>query len=78
MWEILGLLPKQEDQHSLALALSGDASLIAVGIPSWENEDRGMVRVFAWACANGTYAKWGQDLYGANKFDAIWPVRGPF
>lgn len=67
----IGSLPKQEDQHSLAVALSGDGSLVAVGIGSGNDEDRGMVRVFAWDCANGTYSKWGQDLFGANKFDAF-------
>jgi hypothetical protein len=64
-------LPKPEDQHSLAIALSGDASLVAVGIDTWDDEDRGMVRVFAWDCANGTYTNWGQDLFGASKFDGF-------
>jgi hypothetical protein len=64
-------LPKQEDEHSLEIALSGNGSFVAVGIDSWDDEDRGMVRVFAWDCANGTYAKWGQDLFGARHLDAF-------
>ncbi|KAI2502493.1 hypothetical protein MHU86_11925 [Fragilaria crotonensis] len=64
-------LPKQEDEHSLEIALSGNGSFVAVGIDSWDDEDRGMVRVFAWNCANGTYMKWGQDLFGARHLDAF-------
>jgi hypothetical protein len=64
-------LPKQPDEHSLSISLSGDASIVAVGIDSFEDEDRGMVRVFAWDCAKGNYSRLGQDLFGVDEFDGF-------
>ena len=64
-------LPKEEEEQTLEIALSGNGSFVAVGIDSSDGEDRGVVRVFAWDCANGTYAKWGQDLFGAQPLDAF-------
>ena len=64
-------LPKEDEEHTLEIALSGNGSFVAVGIDSWDDEDRGMVRVFAWDCANGKYAKWGQDLFGVKHLDAF-------
>jgi hypothetical protein len=64
-------LPKLEDQHTLSISLSGNGSFIAVGIDSWESEDRGMVRVFAWNCNLNMYSLWGQDLFGEKKYDGF-------
>ena len=64
-------LPKEEDQHTLTISMSGDASVVAVGIDSWAEENRGMTRVFAWDCSNAKYTKLGQDLFGTDDFDGF-------
>eukprot|EP00545_Synedropsis_sp_CCMP1620_P013230 CAMPEP_0119010194 /NCGR_PEP_ID=MMETSP1176-20130426/4853_1 /TAXON_ID=265551 /ORGANISM="Synedropsis recta cf, Strain CCMP1620" /LENGTH=1086 /DNA_ID=CAMNT_0006962821 /DNA_START=71 /DNA_END=3331 /DNA_ORIENTATION=+ len=64
-------LPKQPDEHTLSISLSGDASIVAVGIDSFEEEDRGMVRIFAWDCQKSNYSQMGQDLFGDADFDGF-------
>ncbi|KAL7544615.1 hypothetical protein ACHAWF_007994 [Thalassiosira exigua] len=60
-----------EEQHTLSLALSEDASIVAVGIDSYDGEDRGLVRTFAWSCEEGRYLRLGQDLLGSHEFDGF-------
>jgi len=64
-------LPKQKDQHTLAIAMSADGSVVAVGIDSYDGEDRGMARVFGWDCSKKAYSQMGQDLFGAEEFDGF-------
>ena len=64
-------LPKQPDQHTLSLAMSASGSVVAVGIDSSDDENRGMARVFAWDCDLQAYAQLGQDLFGTDEFDGF-------
>jgi len=64
-------LPKQADQHTLSLSMSKDGSIVAVGIDSYDGEDRGLARVFAWDCSSKAYVQLGQDLFGADEFDSF-------
>ena len=55
------------------MALSSDGSVVAVGIDSYDGEDRGLVRVFGWSCDPGAggYVQMGQDLLGGEEFDGF-------
>ena len=55
------------------MALSSDGSVAAVGIDSYDGEDRGLVRVFGWSCDPGAggYVQMGQDLLGGEEFDGF-------
>eukprot|EP00978_Attheya_sp_CCMP212_P005402 scaffold12086_cov49-Attheya_sp.AAC.2 len=64
-------IPKRQDERTLALAMSVDGSIVAVGIDTYDGEDRGMVRVFGWDCASQLYARLGQDLFGGDEFDGF-------
>lgn len=67
-------LPKTkegEEQHTLSLSLSEDGSIVAVGMDSFDGEDRGLVRTFAWSCDDGRYVRLGQDLLGSHEFDGF-------
>lgn len=64
-------LPKQKDQHTLSVSLSADGSIAAVGIDSYDGEDRGMVRVFGWDCLKKEFSQMGQDLFGTEEFDGF-------
>jgi len=64
-------LPKSPDEHTIALALSSDASLVAIGIDSYDGEDRGLARVYGWSCADAKYIQVGQDLFGGEEFDGF-------
>jgi len=64
-------IPKRQDERTLALAMSLDGSIVAVGIDTYDGEDRGMVRVFGWDCASQLYARLGQDLFGGDEFDGF-------
>ena len=64
-------LPKQKDQHTLSIAVSTDGSIVAVGIDSYDGEDRGMARVFGWDCSKKAYSQMGQDLFGTDEFDGF-------
>ena len=62
----------EDKQHTLSLALSNDGSVVAVGIDSFDGEDRGLVRTFAWSCEEGKYIRLGQkDLLGSHEFDGF-------
>ena len=75
----LDSLPKQSKQHTLSMALSSNGSVAAVGIDSYDGEDRGLVRVFGWSCDPGAggYVQMGQDLLGGGGVRRVWPVCGP-
>eukprot|EP00581_Thalassiosira_minuscula_P015866 CAMPEP_0183715798 /NCGR_PEP_ID=MMETSP0737-20130205/9897_1 /TAXON_ID=385413 /ORGANISM="Thalassiosira miniscula, Strain CCMP1093" /LENGTH=1093 /DNA_ID=CAMNT_0025944953 /DNA_START=135 /DNA_END=3416 /DNA_ORIENTATION=- len=60
-----------EDQHTLSLSLSETGSIVAVGIDSYDGEDRGLVRTFAWSCEEGRYVRLGRDLLGSHEFDGF-------
>lgn len=60
-----------DEQHTLSLALSEDGSIVAVGIDSFDGEDRGIVRTFAWSCDEGKYLRLGEDLLGLHEFDGF-------
>ncbi|KAL7535619.1 hypothetical protein ACHAXR_007939, partial [Thalassiosira sp. AJA248-18] len=62
---------EEEKQHTLSLSLSEDASIVAVGIDSFDGEDRGLVRAFAWSCDVERYIRLGQDLLGSHEFDGF-------
>jgi hypothetical protein len=64
-------LPKQANQHTLSVAMSADGSVTAVGIDSYDGEDRGMVRVFGWDCSKKAFSQMGQNLFGAEEFDGF-------
>ena len=59
----------EKKQHTLSLSLSADASIVAVGIDSFDGEDRGLVRAFGWSCDDNKYVRLGQDLLGKHEFD---------
>ena len=69
----LDSLTKHSKQHTLSMALSSDGSVAAVGIDSYDGEDRGLVRVFGWSCDPGAggYAQIGQYLLGGEEFDGF-------
>ncbi|KAL9190014.1 hypothetical protein ACHAXT_007225 [Thalassiosira profunda] len=59
------------DEHTLAIALSADASFLAVGIDACDGEERGMARIYGWSCAAAAYVPVGQDLFGKESFDGF-------
>lgn len=61
----------EEEQHTLSLSLSNDGSIVAVGIDSFDGEDRGMVRTFIWNCEKEEYVRLGKDLLGKHEFDGF-------
>lgn len=67
----LDKLPKQFDEHTLSIAMSADASIVAVGIDSFLFETRGLARVFAWNCDAHSYFQLGQDLFGDDLYDGF-------
>lgn len=68
---VLDSLPKSPDEHTIALALSSDASILAIGIDSFDGEDRGLAKVYAWSCSDAKYMPVGQDLFGGEEFDGF-------
>ena len=56
-------------RQSLSIASSHDASIVAVGIPLLDSDERGMVRVYAWSCQHSNFLLIGQDLFGSSNFD---------
>lgn len=67
----LNSLPLSPEEHTIALALSSDASFVAIGIDSYDGEDRGIARIYGWSCADAKYIQVGQDLFGTNSFDGF-------
>ena len=67
----LDKLPKQADEHTLSIAMSADASIVAVGIDSYNSETRGLARAFAWDCDAHSYTQLGQDLFGDDPLDGF-------
>ena len=67
----LDQLPKQLEEHTLSVAMSADASIVAVGIDSYILHTRGLARVFAWDCYAHTYTQLGQDLIGDEALDGF-------
>jgi len=67
----LNSLPLSPEEHTIALALSSDASFIAIGIDSNDGEDRGFARIYGWSCADAKYIQVGQDLFGTNSLDGF-------
>ena len=67
----LDAIPKEFDEHTLSIAMSADASIVAVGIDSFLFETRGLTRVFAWNCEAHSYFQLGQDLFGDDPFDGF-------
>ncbi|KAL7550521.1 hypothetical protein ACHAWF_013738 [Thalassiosira exigua] len=57
------------NRHSLSIASSYDASIVAVGMPGADS--KGMVRVYAWSCHHLKFVSFGQDLHGGSKFDGF-------
>jgi len=68
---VLDSLPKSPDEHTIAFALSSDASFIAIGIDSYDGEDRGLAKVYGWSCSDAKYMPIGQDLFGEEEFDGF-------
>ena len=64
-------LPQQADQHTLSIAMSADGSVVAIGIDSYDGEDRGMARVYGWDCSKKAFSQMGQDLFGTEEFDGF-------
>uniref|UniRef100_A0A7S4MQK1 Uncharacterized protein n=1 Tax=Odontella aurita TaxID=265563 RepID=A0A7S4MQK1_9STRA len=64
-------LPKQKEEHTLSISANVDASIIAVGIDSYDGEDRGLVRTYGWSCSSLSYRQLGQDLLGTEEFDGF-------
>jgi len=60
-----------EDERSVSLSLSGDGSIVAVGVDSSEEEPRGIARVFGYNCATHNYTQLGQDLFGQEELDGF-------
>ena len=44
---------------------------MAVGIYSFDGEDRGLVPAFAWSCKEARYLRSGQDLFGTHEFEGF-------
>ena len=61
----------EKEQHTISLSLSSDGSIVAAGIDSFDGEDRGLVRTFAWSCDEAKYVRLGQDLLGSHEFDGF-------
>lgn len=55
----------KEDEHTFSLSLSEDGSIVAVGIDSFDGEDRGLVRTFKWSCQEGKYDRLGHVRFSA-------------
>lgn len=59
------------NRHTLSVASSNDASIVAVGIDLLDSEERGMVRIYAWSCQLLKFVQLGQDLVGGSRFDGF-------
>jgi hypothetical protein len=68
---VLDSLPKSPDEHTIAIALSSDASFLAIGLDSYDGEDRGLAKVYGWSCSDAKYLPVGQDLFGEEEFDGF-------
>ena len=68
---VLDSLPKSPDEHTISVALSSDGTIMAIGIDSYDGEDRGLARLYGWSCSNATYMQLGQDLFGGEEFDGF-------
>ena len=68
---VLDSLPKSPDEHTIAIALSSDGSILAIGIDSYDGEDRGLAKVFGYSCSDAKYLPIGQDLFGEEEFDGF-------
>ena len=58
-------------EHTIAIALSSDGSVLAIGIDSYDGEDRGLAKVFGYSCSDAKYLPIGQDLFGEEEFDGF-------
>ena len=63
--------PDTDEEHSLSVALSKDGTFVAIGMDTFDGEDRGLARVFAYNCTTLKYEQVGQDLYGMEEFDGF-------